>query len=72
MYVGTDIIGICLDVIKPEHREFVREKVNQYHDVLELSAEQIQDTTNETQKTEENLDTGEKVRVDALNQAANA
>lgn len=43
MYVGTDIIGICLDVIKPEHREFVREKVNQYHDVLELSAEQIQD-----------------------------
>ena len=43
MYVGTDIIGICLDVIKPEHREFVREKVNQYHDVLELSAKQIQD-----------------------------
>ena len=43
MYVGTDIIGICLDVIKPEHREFVREKVYQYHDVLELSAEQIQD-----------------------------
>ena len=43
MYVGTDIIGICLDVIKPEHREFVREKVNQYHDVLELSAGQIQD-----------------------------
>ena len=36
------------------------------------SAEQIQDTTNETEKTEENLDTGEKVRVDALNQAENA
>ena len=26
MFVGTEIIGICFDVIKPEHRDFVIEK----------------------------------------------
>ena len=41
MYVGTDIIGICFDVIKPEHLDYVKEKVNQYHQVIELSADQI-------------------------------
>ena len=43
MYVGTDIIGICFDVIKEEHVDYVREKVNAYHDVVELTSEQIQD-----------------------------
>ena len=42
MYVGTEIIGICFDVIKEEHRDYVKEKVNQYHDVVELSPEQIE------------------------------
>ena len=42
MYVGTDIIGICLDVIKSEHRDFVKQKVNANHKVIELSADQIQ------------------------------
>ena len=42
MYVGTEIIGICFDVIKEEHRDYVKEKVNQYHDILELSPEQIE------------------------------
>ena len=42
MYVGTDIIGICFDVIKEEHVDYVKEKVNQYHDILELSPEQIE------------------------------
>ena len=41
MYVGTEIIGICFDVIKPEHLNYVKEKVNQYHQVIELSADQI-------------------------------
>ena len=41
MFVGTDIIGICFDVIKPEHLDYVKEKVNQYHQVIELSADQI-------------------------------
>ena len=41
MYVGTEIIGICFDVIKPEHLDYVKEKVNQYHQVIELSADQI-------------------------------
>ena len=42
MYVGTDIIGICFDVIKEEHRDYVKKKVNQFHDVVELTAEQIE------------------------------
>ena len=42
MYVGTDIIGICFDVIKEEHVDYVREKVNDHHDVVELTSDQIQ------------------------------
>ena len=42
MYVGTDIIGICLDVIKPDHRDYVEKKVNAHHKVIELTPEQIQ------------------------------
>ena len=42
MYVGTDIIGICFDVIKEEHVDYVKEKVNAYHEVVELTSEQIQ------------------------------
>ena len=41
MYIGTDIIGICFEVIKPEYREMVKEKVQRFHDVLELSNNQI-------------------------------
>jgi hypothetical protein len=41
MYIGTDVIGICFEVIKPEYREMVREKVQRFHDVLELSNNQI-------------------------------
>ena len=43
MYVGTDIVGICFDVIKPEHRDYVKEKVWQHHEVVELSSEQIEE-----------------------------
>ena len=42
MYVGTEIIGICFDVITEEHRDYVKEKVSKYHDVVELSPEQIE------------------------------
>ncbi|MDC3161169.1 arginine deiminase-related protein [Gammaproteobacteria bacterium] len=42
MYVGTDIIGICFDVIKEEHVNYVKEKVNAHHEVVELTSEQIQ------------------------------
>ena len=41
MFVGTEIIGICFDVIKSEYRDFVKEKVNRYHKILELSSNQI-------------------------------
>ena len=42
MYVGTDIIGICFDAIKEEHVDYVRDKVNAHHEVVELTSEQIQ------------------------------
>ena len=42
MYVGTEIIGICFDVIKEEHVDYVKEKVNAHHEVVELTSEQIQ------------------------------
>ena len=42
MYVGTDIIGICFDVIKEEYLDYVKEKVNAHHDVVELTSDQIQ------------------------------
>ena len=42
MYVGTDIIGICFDVIKEEHVDYVRDKVNAHHEVVELTSDQIQ------------------------------
>ena len=43
MYVGTDIVGICFDVIRPEHRDYVKDKVRQHHEVIELSSEQIEE-----------------------------
>ena len=43
MFVGTDVIGVCYEVIKPEYRDFMNEKVSKYHAVLEISKEQILD-----------------------------
>jgi len=43
MYVGTNIIGICFEVIKSEYRELVKQKVSQNHEILELSSQQILD-----------------------------
>ena len=41
MYVGTTAIGICYEVIKPEYRDLVRERVERYHDVIEIKKEQL-------------------------------
>jgi len=41
MYVGTNIIGVCFEVINEEYKEYVREKVRRHHEVLELTSEQI-------------------------------
>jgi hypothetical protein len=41
MFVGTDIIGICFDVIKTEYRDLVKEKVSRYHKIVELSSDQL-------------------------------
>lgn len=43
MFVGTDVIGICYEVIKSEYRELLKEKVGKYHTVIEISKEQILD-----------------------------
>ena len=43
MYVGTSLIGICYEVIKEEYRDMVKEHVETYHDVLEITKDQILD-----------------------------
>ena len=43
MYVGQKVIGICFDVILPEYRDMVREKVSRYHDIFEINENQIMD-----------------------------
>ena len=41
MFVGTSAIGICYEVIKFEYRDFVKEKVERYHEVIEIKKEQL-------------------------------
>ena len=41
MYVGTSAIGICYEVIKPEYRELVKERVERFHEVIEIRKEQL-------------------------------
>ena len=43
MYVGQKVIGICFDVVLPEYRDLVKEKVSQFHDVFEIEKSQILD-----------------------------
>ena len=43
MYVGTEVIGICLDVINSEYREMVFKKVSRFHEVMIINKEQILD-----------------------------
>ena len=43
MYVGTSVIGICYEVIKPEYRDFVQERVERHHEVIEIKKEQLFD-----------------------------
>jgi len=43
MYVGQKIIGICFDVILPQYRQIVEEKVKRFHDIYEIEENQILD-----------------------------
>lgn len=43
MYAGQKVIGICFDVILPEYRDLVKSKVSRFHDVFEITENQIQD-----------------------------
>ena len=41
MFVGTSAIGICYEVIKPEYRDFVKERVERHHEVIEIKKKQL-------------------------------
>ena len=43
MYAGQKVIGICFEVILPEYRDIVKSKVSRFHDVFEITENQIQD-----------------------------
>jgi hypothetical protein len=43
MYAGQKVIGICFEVILPEYRDLVKSKVSRFHDVFEITENQIQD-----------------------------
>ena len=43
MYVGQKVIGICFEVILPEYRDMVRDKVSRYHEIFEINESQIKD-----------------------------
>ena len=41
MFVGTSAIVICYEVIKPEYRDFVKERVERHHEIIEIKKEQL-------------------------------
>lgn len=43
MYIGTKMIGICLDIIKPEYRAYVENETRKYHEVLLIEKNQLLD-----------------------------
>ena len=66
MYVGTDIIGICFDVIKEEHRDYVKKKVAEFHDVVELTAEQIENFCGNNIMTSSTMRYGKTTKANEL------
>ena len=43
MFVGTNMIGICQDIIKPEYMDYVVKEVNKNHDVMLIEKDQLLD-----------------------------
>lgn len=43
MYVGTNMIGVCLDIIKPEYLDHISTEVNKHHDVMHIEKNQLLD-----------------------------
>ena len=41
MYVGTGMIGICLEVITEKYRDQVESMVRQHHDIMEIETSQL-------------------------------
>ncbi len=41
MYVGTGMIGICLEVITEKYRDQVESMVKQHHDIMEIESSQL-------------------------------
>jgi len=56
MYVGQKIIGICFDVILPQYRQMIKEKVNRFHDVYEIEKNQILDFCGNSLEAKNNFD----------------
>ena len=56
MYVGQKIIGICFDVILPQYRRMVKEKVRRFHDVFEIEKNQILDFCGNSLEARNNSD----------------
>jgi hypothetical protein len=56
MYVGQKIIGICFDVILPQYRQIVKEKVERFHDVYEIEKNQILDFCGNSLEAKNNFD----------------
>lgn len=43
MYIGTKMIGVCLDIIKPEYRAYVEDEIRKYHEVMLIEKDQLLD-----------------------------
>ena len=41
MFIGTKMIGICYEVINEEYRKMVKQKIERFHDVFEITQGQI-------------------------------
>ena len=42
MFVGTSLIGVCLEAIKAPYREIVKSYVSRHHEILPITPQQIQ------------------------------
>ena len=43
MYVGSDMIGACLEIIKPEYLDAVEAEIKKYHEVMIIEKDQLLD-----------------------------
>lgn len=56
MFVGTNMIGLCNEVINDEYKEEVLSKAKKYHDVMLLTKDQILDFCGNALEARNNID----------------